>query len=140
MEIDENLQRAELSPAEEALHIKRRKEVWAQVQAETVVGGRISPTNGKRKDGRKKGAQHERKFAAEVASVVGGGRNAESVKRDVNLKIRRAEELGSDLAKIAGTSLDKGVEMDALIKLKEPERSSILVTATFCRGSRPSSG
>jgi hypothetical protein len=30
-EVDENLARAELSPAEEALHIKRRKEVWAEI-------------------------------------------------------------------------------------------------------------
>lgn len=59
-------------------------------------------------DGRKKGPQHERKFAAEVASVVGGGRNPESVKRDVQLKIARAEKLGTDLHKIAGTSLDEG--------------------------------
>ena len=76
-------------------------------------------------DGRKKGPQHERKFASEVTSVVGGGRNPESVKRDVQLKIKRAKELGDDLQKIAGTSLDKGVEMDAAI---------------FCRRSRLSLG
>lgn len=45
-----------------------------------------------------------------------GGRNADSVKRDVNLKIARADKLGDDLHRIAGTSLDKGVEMDALIR------------------------
>lgn len=114
MEIDENLQRAELSPAEEAMHIARRKVVWEQVQAENgAVGGRNSPTQ--KATAHKDRPQNQKQFAAEVASVVGGGRNAESVKRDVNLKIRRAEELGSDLHKIAGTSLDKGVEMDALI-------------------------
>lgn len=122
--------RAELSPAEEAMHIARRKVVWEGLQKEKeTVGARISRTNDKRKDGRKKGPQHERKFAHEVASVVGGGRNPESVKRDVNLKIKRAEELGDDLTKIAGTSLDKGVEMDALIKMKEPERKKIIERA-----------
>lgn len=107
MEIDENLERAELSPAEEALHIKRRKEIWVQVQAEKdLVGGEICPTNEKRKDGRKKGAQHEKQFAADLADVTG------VTKRGVNKKIARADKLGTDLHRIAGTSLDKGVEMN----------------------------
>lgn len=130
MEIDENLARAELSPAEEALHIKRRKEVWEELRAEKAdeTGARNSRSS--LSDGRKKGPQHERKFAAEVASVVGGGRNPGSVKRDVQLKIARADKLGTDLHKIAGTSLDKGVEMDALIKMKEPERKEIIERAS----------
>lgn len=128
MEIDENLARAELSPAEEVAHIGRRKVVWKMIQAEKVeAGGRISPTS--LPDGRTKGPQHEKKFAAEVASIVGSGRNAEAVKRDVNLKIKRADTLGGDLNKIAGTSLDKGVEMDALIKMEEPQRKKLIERA-----------
>lgn len=103
MEIDENLARAELSPAEEALHIKRRKEVWEQVQEQKQsLGARNSHTQ--KASAHKDRPQNQKKFAAEIASVVGGGRNAESVKRDVQLKIKRAEELGADLAKIAKQS------------------------------------
>jgi hypothetical protein len=74
MEIDENLQRAELSPAEEALHIKRRKEIWEDLQRQKAGGTGRQILAGSLSDGRKKGPQHEKKFAAEVASVVGGGR------------------------------------------------------------------
>lgn len=106
----------------------------AEKSAQEDVGARISRTNGIRKDGRKKGPQHERKFAAEVASVVGGGRNPESVKRDVQLKIARAEKLGTDLHKIAGTSLDEGVEMDALIKMREGDHRPLAISCRFLAG------
>jgi hypothetical protein len=46
------------------------------------------------------------------------------------LKLARAEKLGDDIHKIAGTSLDKGVEMDALIKLPEPERAALIDRAS----------
>jgi len=124
MEIDENLARAELSPAEEALHIKRRKEVWEQVQAEKdAIGRQNLAGNDLRKDGRRKGPQHEKKFATELAEVTGDASSG------LRQKIARARELGTDLHKIAGTSLDKGVEMDALIKMKEPERKKIIERA-----------
>ncbi|MDA9410001.1 hypothetical protein XH80_25645 [Bradyrhizobium sp. CCBAU 45384] len=43
MEIDENLARAELSPAEEAPHIKPRKEVWEEINGPAkAIGGRAS--------------------------------------------------------------------------------------------------
>lgn len=133
MEIDENLARAELSPAEEAMHIKRRKEIWEDLQKQKddleKSNARNSRETQKVSRRGRVGEGRPKEFAAEVASVVSGGRNPESVKRDVQLKIRRAEELGSDLTKIAGTSLDKGVEMDALIKMKEPERKKIIERA-----------
>jgi len=76
MEIDENLQRAELSPAEEAMHIARRKVVWKKVQTEKTGETGRQILAGSLSDGRRKGPQHEKKFATELASVVGGGRNA----------------------------------------------------------------
>ena len=118
MEIDENLARAELSPAQEAAHLKRRAEIWSEIHSGET--GRISPSLGGR---------GKVEFAADVAAVVANGRNPETVKRDVNLKIARARALGPDLAKIAGTSLDKGVELDALAKLPEPERRVLITKA-----------
>ena len=70
-------------------------------------------------DGRKKGPQHEKNFAAEVAEITG------VTKLDVNKKLRRVEVLGDSTKEIAGTSLDSGVEMDALIKMEEPARADL---------------
>ena len=42
--------------------------------------------------------------------------------RSVQRHIARAEAIGDDLERVTGTSLDKGVELDALAKLPEPER------------------
>ncbi len=96
MEIDENLARAELSPAEEALHIKRRKEVWELVCSEKESGNSV-PTLAKQKTGR-----GNKQFASEIANITG------VTKRDVNKKLARINNLGADLHKISGTSLDKG--------------------------------
>ena len=68
MEIDENLARAELSPAEEAMHIARRKVVWDDLQREKAQETGARNSRSSLSDGREKGPQHERKFAAEVAS------------------------------------------------------------------------
>ncbi|KAB2679766.1 ParB/RepB/Spo0J family partition protein [Brucella pseudintermedia] len=126
MEIDENLARSELSPAEEAAHIARRKVVWEDIRSGRIQSGEILPIESKREDGR---GHRQKEFAAEVAAVVGAGRNPESVKRDVNLKISRAEKLGHDIQRIVGTSLDKGVEMDALIGLPDDERENLISRA-----------
>ena len=97
-EIDENLIRSELSPAQQAEHLFRRKEVWEALQS----SGNTVPTN--------KG------FAASSAEVAG------LTKRSINEHIARADALGPDLKLIAGTTLDKGVEMDALARLPPAER------------------
>lgn len=113
MEIDENLARAELSPSQEAAHIRRRQEIWEEInQSKQVV-----PIESKRSDGR--GHRHK-EFAAELAEVTG------SSKVDINRKLRRARELGDDTQKIANTSLDSGVEMDALIKLPKDQRDALI--------------
>jgi hypothetical protein len=50
-------------------------------------------------------------FAAETAAITGES------KSQINRHIARAEALGDDLLdRITGTSLDKGVELDALVK------------------------
>lgn len=50
-------------------------------------------------------------FAAATAEVTGES------KRAINLNLARAEAIGDDLLRLTGTSLDKGVELDALAKL-----------------------
>ena len=44
----------------------------------------------------------------------------------MNRHLARAEAIGDDLERVTGTSLDKGVELDALAKLPEPERKDLI--------------
>jgi len=86
-----------LSPAEEAAHLKRRKEIWAELQS-----GQVAPVESKRDDGR---GHRQKEFAAETSTRTGVN------KRTINRAISRAEALGDDITRIKGTSLDKGVEL-----------------------------
>lgn len=116
--IDENLQRAELSAAERAAWIKRRKEIWQAIHPENQVGQVGPPEIGYRKP-----PPQERAFAADTATATG------EAKRSINRAVARADALGDDLAKVVGTSLDKGVELDALAKLPQPERRELVERA-----------
>lgn len=46
--------------------------------------------------------------------------------RDIQRAAARGEALGDDLRGIAGTSLDKGLELDALAKMAWPKRKAII--------------
>ncbi|MBI1182130.1 MAG: hypothetical protein GC201_16420 [Alphaproteobacteria bacterium] len=91
-EIDENLIRNELSPSQKAKHLKRRQEIW-----EGLNSGRISSETPGRPTG----------FAGDTEKTTGIRRQR------INENLARANALGDDLDAISGTSLDKGVEMDA---------------------------
>lgn len=113
-EIDENLCRAELTEAEEAAHLKRRKEIWeARLQSEKVL-----PIESKRADG--KGHRAEG-FASETAAITG------QTKQTINNKIARAEAIAPDVLKeITGSRYDKGVVLDILKKLTHAEQKQAL--------------
>lgn len=108
-EIDENLIRAELSPAQKAQHLARRKELWTAIQSGNTVSGL--------------GGRGNTSFASETATVAGIS------KQSVNEHIARADALGDDIGKVTGTSLDKGVELDALAKLDTAARSDLIERA-----------
>lgn len=118
MEIDENLCRAELSAAQRAKAIKRRKEIWEAMRPQNQVGQVVPPEIGY---GKPPAQSHE--FASDTSRVSGES------KRDVNRHLARAEALGEDLDEIAGTSLDKGVELDALKELPQEERRELIQRA-----------
>ena len=110
IQIDENLCRAELTAAQRARALKRRKVLWEQVQGETAsrchskdeaVGGKSFPTNELRRDGRRKGPRNEQASAADTAAKTGQS------KRNIDRGLHRAEALGEDLDRVAGTSLEK---------------------------------
>jgi ParB-like nuclease domain len=109
IEIDENLVRADLSPAERALHISKRKELYERLHPETKHGavGRGG-----------KSSQNEISFVDDVAEKTGTGRS--TVARDVT----RANKVVV-LDEIVGTTLDEGAELDAMAKLSEPEQREL---------------
>lgn len=79
IEIDENLCRAELTPAQRAAAIARRKQIWEALHPES---GTTCPTLG----GRGNVA-----FAADTATVSGQS------KKDINRHLSRASALGCSL-------------------------------------------
>ncbi len=115
-EIDENLvMRADLSPAERALHIGRRKELYERLHPETRHGA-----TGRR--GRK-----DAKFASFTNTTA---RATKQSKRKVALDATRAKHVVV-LSDIVGTSLDQG---DGLMRSLNCPRPS---TVSWPSASRP---
>lgn len=110
IEIDENLCRSELTNGQRSKAVKRRSEIWEALHP-VEKGGKTVPTLG--------GDQNVG-FASDTAAAAG------MTKRAINQHLARAEALGEDLDKVIGTSLDKGVELDAL-KAMPPEQRAPLI-------------
>jgi hypothetical protein len=116
-EIDENLCRAELSPAEAAYQTSRRKDIYETLHPEARHGAAGAAARWNADD----------KLAPAFADATekATGRDKRTVQRDA----ARGEVLGEALKDIAGTSLDKGVELDALAKLPADQRGDIVARA-----------
>jgi ParB-like chromosome segregation protein Spo0J len=114
IEIDENLVRADLSPAERAMHVGKRKDLYERLRPETRHGGDRKSAKAKSK------SQNEnlKAFVVDAAKKTGKGRS--TVARDVT----RANKV-TVLADIVGTSLDEGNEIDALAGLPENEQRKL---------------
>ena len=109
----------------------RRKQIWEAMNPTPKDVVRFGVGDGPIADGdeqvgqlvppvAKHGRTQDKGFAAETAAITGES------KRDVNRHLARAEALGDDLDKVTGTSLDKGVELDAL-KAMPPEQRAPLI-------------
>jgi hypothetical protein len=118
IEIDENLMRAELTPAEHAHHIARRKEIYERLHPETKHGG----APGKAGGGKQAKDPELRSFVVNTSRKTGKSRStiAKAATRGKKVKV---------LADIVGTSLDKGTEIDALAKLREDEQRKLAARA-----------
>jgi len=105
-EIDENLCRADLTPADRAIFVFRRKELYLMKHPETAHGGdrasrQVGDLNGER-------------FTA--ATAVATGRSERSLQRDAE----RGEKISENaLRMLRGTHLDKGAMLDRLKQLPE---------------------
>ena len=115
VEIDENLVRNGLSPAERAVHIDKRKGIYERLHPETKHG---AVGNGREKSGQD--GHSTQRFTADTS--LKAGRSERDVRRDAT----RAKKI-PQIAEVIGTSLDQGEELDALTKLP-PERQEQLIT------------
>ena len=114
MEIDENLCRAELTASQRTGYTKRRAQIFEALHP-SEKGGKTIPTLG---------GDQRIGFAADTAMSTG------QTKRSINQHLARADALGDEaLTKVANTSLDSGVELDALAKMPAPERTELIERA-----------
>ena len=154
IEIDENLCRSDLTAAQRAQGVSRRQDLWealqamgggaygpqaveplpelgqaakpspaapklkAKEEAKPKESGKNFPTLPKAKTGR-----GNKQFAAETAALTGQSKSS------INQQLARAAALGEDIKEVVGTSLDKGVELDALKELPVPERRALIARA-----------
>jgi hypothetical protein len=106
-EIDENLVRSQLTPAQEASAIFRRKAIYEELHPETkatYAGGSFK--------GNQHGAVTDNLSATNFASATADATGKDE--RTVRRAAARGEALGDDLGAVTGTSLDKGVELDEI--------------------------
>jgi hypothetical protein len=110
-----NLMRSDLTKAQRSVALKRRKAIYLELHPDTKAGvagaiasnkaqGNTTPNLGVVPSG----------FVKATAEATGKSETA--VYRD----IARADKLGDDAEAIIGTSLDSGVEIDALVVLPAP--------------------
>jgi len=118
IEIDENLMRGDLSPAEEAAHHARRKSIYLKLYPEAkrgVAGGKAS---GRKRSNKAQTEPRSPGYSKKAAAET--GKSNASVKRAV----ARGEKI-ADVAELAGTSLDKGDELDAMAKLSAAQQRAL---------------
>ena len=119
--IDENLCRENLTPAQEAKAIARRKEIYEALHPETKRGA----VGGGRDQSRQIGdSEKATRFTKTTAKLTG------KPERNIQRAARRGTKIGSEqLDRLAGTSLDKGVELDALADLPAQKQNALIERA-----------
>ena len=103
--IDENLMRAELTPADRAAQTARRKVIYLELHPETAKGGNVGPN-------RQFGGTEAPCFTDATVAATG------AAKRTVERDAERGEKISEEaLSLVRGTQIDKGVELDKLKKV-----------------------
>jgi hypothetical protein len=98
------------TPAQEASAVFRRKAIYEELHPETKHGANQHTR------GVDKLSTPSDRFTAATSEATGKD------ERTIRRAAARASSLGPDLSAVAGTSLDKGVELDALAKMRPGER------------------
>lgn len=117
-EIDENLIRNELTPAERAIHTAERKKLYEEMHPETKHGA-IGRNHDKPQSRKVCNSEKADRFTTDTAKKTG------TSERKVQLDAARGEKI-DDIKKVVGTSLDKGEELDALAKLPPDEQADLI--------------
>lgn len=120
IEIDENLCRAELTASQRTGYTKRRKQIWEALHPEETRKLEVAQADPPQVSAHGGARPQTQGFASSTSEITGES------KATINRHIARADALGDDVERITGTSLDSGVEMDALAKLPTPERAEII--------------
>ena len=121
--IDENLCRAELSPADRARCTARRKEIYEELHPEVKAGAlRAAGMNaalGRDVAANLAPTSNVLAFAADAAAKT--GRPERTIQRDAERGVKVASDV---LDRISGTHLDKGFYLDKLKRLPVQEQRS----------------
>jgi N6-adenosine-specific RNA methylase IME4 len=120
-EIDENLLRAELSPAERSAHQAARKEVYERLHPEALATKDGGP-------GRSKASRSQVETESAPAFIDDTAEKTGKSRATIAREAKRGREI-PNVAALAGTSLDKGDELDALAKLKPSSRNRLIERA-----------
>ena len=124
MQIDENLVRADLTPAERAIHLNRRKELYEEEHPETKQGGAPAKRGGKGgKDRTMRSLPKKKSFIDDTAEKT--SKHRATIARDT----KRGKQGAHVLPDIVGTCLDKPNEIDALLKLPANVQAALIKAA-----------
>jgi ParB-like chromosome segregation protein Spo0J len=116
--IDENLCRANLTPAQMAAAIAKRKQIYEVLYPETVHGGNRKSS---RRIGNLKRRRTAKRFTKATAEATGRS------ERHIQRAARHGEKIGAEeLERLANTSLDKAVELEALAVRTADERKALI--------------
>jgi ParB family chromosome partitioning protein len=119
-QIDENLMRNELSQAEHARHTQRRAEIITALSSQEGTPSQIAAASKQAL----RSAGHT--TGPDVASLRDQAKRTGESKDKVHRSKKRGGILGGLIEKVVRTTLDKGVELDALTKLPEAEREALV--------------
>jgi len=121
MEIDENLCRGELTPAQEAASVARRKEIYLALHPDTAAG-KCQAAGMNAKLGRGNVSDKMSPTFTKATATVSG-----KTRRSLERAAARGEAIKlENLKKIVGTSLDSGAELDALAKMSARRRADLI--------------
>jgi ParB/RepB/Spo0J family partition protein len=124
-EVDENLARATLSPADEARFMARRREIY-----ELRHGKGNGQAKGAAAANARQGRRHAAAMLARASFSEDTANQTGRSQRTIQRAIQRADQNGSaTLTRVAGTALDTGAELDALPHLPPATREQLIEQA-----------